>query len=79
MPILTDIRDHKVLGREYKRGRVEGARTVLRLLIQHRFGPIPAWVEERLTTRSVAELEDLCLDILDAPTLEDLLKPPMVS
>jgi hypothetical protein len=42
MPILEDIRNHKVLGREYKRGEL----VILRRLIEKRFGPIPSWAQE---------------------------------
>ncbi len=82
MPILNDILDNKVLGREYKRGLQEGESkgelkgelTVLRRQIQKRFGPIPSWAEERLAGRSTAELEELSVRVLDAQNLEDLLQ-----
>src|SRR5205085_4845599 len=40
MPILNDILDHEVLGREYKRGLQQGELTVLRRQIEKRFGSI---------------------------------------
>jgi hypothetical protein len=70
MPILNDILDNKVLGREFKRGEL----TVLRRQIEKRFGTIPSWAEERLAGRSPADLEDLSVHVLDAQSLEDLLK-----
>ncbi len=70
MPILNDILDNKVLGREFKRGEL----TVLRLQIEKRFGAIPTWAEERLAGRSPADLEDLSVRVLDAQSLEDLLQ-----
>jgi Domain of unknown function (DUF4351) len=70
MPILNDILDNKVLGREFKRGEL----TVLRRQIEKRFGAIPSWAEERLAGRSPADLEDLSVRVLDAQSLEDLLK-----
>jgi Domain of unknown function (DUF4351) len=70
MPILNDILDNKVLGREFKRGEL----TVLRRLIEKRFGAIPSWAEERLTGRSAADLEELCVRVLDTKSMEDLLK-----
>ena len=77
MPILNDIMDHKVLGREYKRGWAEGAQDaelrMLRKLLEKRFGPIPAWVEERLVGRSVEDLEALGIRLLEARSLEELL------
>ena len=77
MPILNDIMDHKVLGREYKRGWAEGAQDaelrMLRKLLEKRFGPIPAWVEERLGGRSAEDLEALGIRLLEAQSLEELL------
>jgi phage terminase Nu1 subunit (DNA packaging protein) len=70
MQILNDIVDHKVLGREYKKGEL----VVLRRQIEKRFGGIPAWVEERLAGLSARELEDLRVRVLDATSLEDLLR-----
>jgi hypothetical protein len=90
MPILNDILDHKVLGREFKKGlqegelkglqegelkgELKGELRVLRRQMQKRFGALPAWAEERLTSRSTAELEELSECVLDAQSLEDLLK-----
>ena len=74
MPILGDTLDNRVLGREYKRGLQDGELTVLRRLIEKRFGAIPAWAEERLTGRSAADLEELSVRVLDAESIEDLLK-----
>jgi hypothetical protein len=74
MPIFIDIMENKVLGREYKRGLQEGELRVLRRLIEKRFGAIPDWAEERLASRSAADLEALLDRVLDAPSLEDLLQ-----
>jgi hypothetical protein len=78
MAILNEIIDHKVLGREYKRGLQEGVQqgelTVLRRLIEKRFGSVPAWAEEGLSKLSAKELEDLSVRVLDAATLEELLQ-----
>jgi len=74
MPILGDTLDNRVLGREYKRGLQDGELTVLRRLIEKRFGAIPTWAEERLTGRSAADLEELSVRVLDAESIEDLLK-----
>jgi len=73
MPILNDIRDNKVLGREYKRGLADGELTLLRRQIEKRFGAIPARVEQRLSSMSAAELEEVGTRLLDANSLEELL------
>jgi flagellar biosynthesis/type III secretory pathway protein FliH len=94
MPILNDIMDHKVLGREFKRGlqegrqegwqegreegrqegREEGERKILRRMLERRFGTIPELVEQRLSACSEPEIEELGVRLLDAESLEDLLK-----
>lgn len=70
----NDIMDHKVLGREYKRGAREEALTILRRLLEKQFGTIGAWAEERLNSFPIAELETLSLRVLDAKSMEALLK-----
>lgn len=74
MPLLDDIMDNKVLGRERKLGFQEGELTILRGQIEHRFGPIPSWVEERLASYSAAELQAASLRLLGAKSLEELLQ-----
>jgi predicted transposase YdaD len=89
MPILNDIMDHKVLGREFKRGLDEGLQQglqhglqqglqqgelkLVRKLIEERFGAITAWADQRLSSYSAAELETLGVRLLHANTLEELL------
>ena len=61
-----------------REGRQEGMRegelAILRRLIEKRFGAIPSWAEQRLAGRSSVELEDLSVRVLDAPSMEDLLR-----
>lgn len=89
MPILDDIMDHEVLGRERRRGialgrvegreegrlegEIEGERRVVLRQIAKRFGPVPGWAKERLDSLSASELEQVELRLLDAPTLDALL------
>nr|MDQ2901396.1 DUF4351 domain-containing protein [Acidobacteriota bacterium] len=89
VPLLDDIMDNKVLGREYKRGLREGVQegvqeglrqgvqqgelSLLHRIIEKRFGAVPAWAEERLSQLPPAELETLAVRLLDAKSLEDLL------
>lgn len=74
MPILNDILDHEVLGREFKKGVQEGERNLLRRQIERRFGTLPAWAEERLAQLTLPEVESVGLALLDAKSLEDLLR-----
>jgi hypothetical protein len=84
MPLLNDILENRVLGREFKRGLEEGVQQglqqgvhqgeliLLRRLIEERFGPIPQWAEDRLAASSAAELEELGVRVLKAKTIEEL-------
>jgi len=84
MPILDDIMDNEVLGRERKRGielgkvegrvegRVEGERKVVIRQIGKRFGNLPDWAKQRIDTLSGPELESLELRLLDASSIEEL-------
>jgi uncharacterized BrkB/YihY/UPF0761 family membrane protein len=70
MPTLNDILESNVLGCEFKRGEL----TVLRRLIEKHLGAIPNWAEDRLAGLTTAELEELSVRVLDAQSLEQLLK-----
>jgi hypothetical protein len=86
MPIDVDIREHEVIGPLLKEAEQEGERkgerrgerkgelAVLRRLLQKRFGPIPSWAAEHLASRSTAEMEELSVRVLDAKSIEDLMK-----
>jgi hypothetical protein len=86
MPVHFDLRENEILGPPYikgleegeqkglQQGRQEGELVILRRLMQKRFGALPAWAEERLASRSAAELEELSDRVLEASSLEDLLK-----
>jgi len=82
MPILDDILDHEVLGREYKRGLKEGKQEgeqkgeshLLRRMVEKRFGSLPAWVEDRLRACSIEELERIGDRFVDAASLDELFR-----
>jgi len=81
MPILDDIMDHPVLGREFKRGlaqgleqgRHDGELAVLLRQIEKRFGSLPPALRDRLAKMSLSEVESAALRLLDARSVEDLL------
>jgi len=83
MPILDDIMDHEVLGREFKRGLAQGreqgreqglatARTTLLRLIEKRFGQIPDWARQKVNSLDAAAIGEIIVKAVDAPTLEAL-------
>ncbi len=72
MPITEDIMDHDIIGPAIRQGRQEGELTMLRRQIAKRFGPVPAWADERLATLSTTELEDLSLRLFEAENVDQL-------
>lgn len=85
MPIDLDIRDHAVLGPMFRKaeedglhkgleqGRQDGERALLRHQIRKRFGALPGWADEKLSSFSISELENLADRLFDAASLEELL------
>jgi predicted transposase YdaD len=90
MPVTESMLDHDLFGPIYKEGldkglekgreegrqegRQEGELILLRRQIAKRFGPLPAWLEDRLSRCSASELEALSDRVLDAQNLDDLVK-----
>ena len=84
MPILNDLLSHEVIGpailqgrREglqegLQEGRREGVQEIVRTLIGKRFGFVPDWIDSRITSLSVSELDDIAVRLLDVPSLEAL-------
>jgi hypothetical protein len=87
VPLMIDIMENKVLGRERRKGieqgleqgleqgRLQEGLTLLRRQMEKKFGPIPAWAEERLSKAAIPEIEDLAVRLLDTATIDELLKP----
>ena len=85
MPILNDIMDHPVLGRERKRGiklgleqgleqgREQGERQLVLRMIGKRFGPLPAAARKRIEELPAPKLEHIALRLIDARSLDELL------
>jgi hypothetical protein len=81
MPVTESMLDHDLLGPVYKKGleegrqegRQEGELSLLRRQIAKRFGPLPAWLEERLQRCSVRELEEVSDRVPDVGSLADLV------
>ena len=78
MPITTSILEHEVLGPLFKKGllegRQEGELAILRRLIEKRFGALPVWASDKLAVLQASKLEDLSERVLDAQSVEELLR-----
>ena len=81
MPVYIDYMKNEVLAplltqrfREgLQEGRQEGELTILRRLLEKRFGELPAWADERLAALTASKLEALSERVLDARSLEEVL------
>jgi hypothetical protein len=51
-----------------------GELAVLQRQIEKRFGTLPSWAREKLAAMPAAELEDLSERVLDAASVDELLK-----
>ena len=63
-------------GREEGRqeGWQEGEASLLRKLLERRFGALPAWVYDKLAQAAPEQLETWAIEILDAARLEDVFR-----
>jgi len=65
VPVLNSLLDHKVLGREFKkglqqgeaRGEARGEAKLLRRQLEYRFKKLPKWVADKLAAATPAQLE----------------------
>jgi hypothetical protein len=67
MPYITSIERMGI-----EQGIQQGEVIVLRQLLTRRFGPLPAWAEQRLVQASRQELESCAERVLKAQRLEDI-------
>jgi len=54
-PALNSLRDHKVLGREFKKGLQQGEAKLLRRQLAYRFEKLPKWVSGKRSTATSAQ------------------------
>ena len=85
MPVLNSLLDHKVLGREFKKGREQGRNEgleqgleqgrnqgeakLLRRQLEHRFKKLPKWVGAKLATATPAQIEEWGERLLEEKSL----------
>jgi hypothetical protein len=70
MPYITSIERMGI-----EKGLQQGEVIVLKRQLTRRFGPLPAWAEQRLEQASPLELEGWAELVLEAQRLEDVLGP----
>ena len=56
----------------YRESYREGEAVVLRLQLGRRFGPLPAWVDERLSAAREPQLEEWALRVLTSERLDQI-------
>ena len=73
-----DLKETRFYQDVFAEGRIEGCAEgearVLRRQLTRRFGPLPAWVEAKLTTAGSDQLEAWADRVLEATTLEGIFE-----
>ena len=73
MPVLNSLLDHKVLGREFKKGLEQGEAIgeakLLRRQLEHRFKKLPKWLDAKLADATPAQIEEWGKRLLDENSL----------
>ena len=59
-----------------QRGRQEERASLLMRQLQHRFSSVPTWASEKIAKAEPSALEEWCVRVLDAPTIESVLADP---
>jgi len=80
MPITVDIMASPFLREVFEKGqqegRQEGEMALLCRQLERRFGPLPAWARQQIEAADTATLESWGVRLLEAPSLEDVLRAP---
>ena len=80
MPITIDIMENPFLREAFEKGQLEGRQAgesaLLGRLLEQRFGPLPAWARQQIEAADTATLEVWGVRLLDATSLEDVLRAP---
>ena len=65
---------HQGIQQGIQQGISQGEMLALKRQLERRFGALPAWVEEKLTTANQASLESWADRVLEATSLEDVFE-----
>jgi len=82
MPITINIQENPFLREIFEEGKQEGrqegrqeeAAVLLGRLLERRFGPLPPWAQQQLAAADIASLETWGLRLLEATSLEEVLR-----
>jgi len=70
MPIMIKIRENPFFREVFEEGKQEGRQ------LEHRFGPLPAATRQQIEAADTPTLETWSLRLLDATSLEEVLRTP---
>jgi hypothetical protein len=68
------IAERRGIAKGLEQGQVKGQADLLLRLIERRFGPVDAETTQRIRAAGAPELEAWSLNILDAPTLDEIFR-----
>ena len=73
---LTPLQETRAYQEIFAEGEIEGKIDGLARLLSRRFGPLPAWAEQRIAKANGDQLDAWFDGLLDAENLSDLLGQP---
>lgn len=76
MALTLDIRTNPFLREVLEEGHQEGEKTLLRRQLERRFGLLPEWAHAQITAADTATVEQWGLRLLEARSLEEVLRAP---
>ena len=76
MALTLDIRTNPFLREVLEEGHQEGEKALLRRQLERRFGPLPEWADAQITAADTATVEQWGLRLLEARSLEEVLRAP---
>lgn len=74
VPITLDLMENRVIGPMLRKAQSEGRLEVIRHQLIKRFGPLPEWAEKKLGKLKPTRIRVLSEKLLDATSLEELLR-----
>jgi hydroxymethylglutaryl-CoA reductase len=76
MALTFNIQNNEFLREVFEEGQQAGEMTLLHRLLERRFGALPEWAVQQLATAETSALEAWGLRLLEAASLEEVLRTP---